>query len=202
MSRLINLCGEKFGRLTVVERAENDKSGRAKWKCLCLCSSFSVVSSYNLISGGTTSCGCFKKQRQIEANIIHGFCKTPEFRCWVHIRQRCNNKNDKSYKDYGGRGIKVCRRWNSFQNFLHDMGERPAHGWSIDRINNDGDYTPKNCRWASKATQNENKRKSIRIKVGKSKMTINRIAVVFGKTYACIYKRYKKGKLDVSELNY
>jgi len=88
----------------------------------------------------------------------HGLNKTPEHRAWVHMRQRCNNPNKREYKHYGGRGIRVCARWDSFHNFIADMGERPSRSHSLDRINVDGDYSPDNCRWATQQEQVENTR--------------------------------------------
>lgn len=154
MSAFKDLTGQKFGRLTVVSRAEN-KSGIVYWNCLCECGNLKMIQGCALKSGATVSCGCF----QIESRITHGASYIPEFSVWVDMLRRCYNAKRKDFSRYGGRGIKVCEEWAvDFWNFYRDMGERPSPKHSIERLDNDGDYTLSNCIWATATKQARNTR--------------------------------------------
>lgn len=149
-----DLMGHDFGKLTVIGRAKNDKIGRSKWLCKCRCGKEVIVRSTHLQSGNTQSCGCWKKELSIERFTTHGMRKTKVYRTWCKMIQRCYNPNIPDYKDYGMRGIEVCAKWKrSFENFLEDMGQPPTSKHSIDRIYNDGNYYPDNCRWATPKEQ-------------------------------------------------
>lgn len=155
MSRLNDLVGKTFGRLIVINRAPNNKTGQAYWYCECECGSMKKVRGTHLTSGRVTSCGCLVK----ELKTTHGMHGTPEYKAYYNMIKRCEYEGDNRYADYGGRGIKVCTEWrNSFEKFLADMGARPSNRHSIDRIDVDGDYEPSNCRWATIEEQERNKR--------------------------------------------
>lgn len=151
----IEMTGMKFGRLKVIKKlSSRNINGHVIWKCLCRCGIKIKVSGHSLRSKNTKSCGCLK----IEKLTTHGKSYSRTYDIWAHMLQRCNNKRHKAYKYYGGRGIKVCKRWLKFENFLEDMGKKPK-GLSIDREDNDGNYDKKNCRWATSSEQARNRRK-------------------------------------------
>jgi len=161
-----SLIGMRFGRLVVVS-AGVVKNERRHWGCKCDCKSELVVPSFDLKSGHTKSCGCLRNEKTSQRNTTHGLSKTREFRIWVGMRVRCELKTNPSYKYYGGRGIKVCRSWRHFSNFFSDMGWRPTPKHTIERINNSRGYSPSNCKWATRAEQNRNKRTPTACKIAK-----------------------------------
>ncbi len=161
MSILIDLTGQKFGRLIVIRRVSNNKWGHICWLCKCNCKKVKVVVGSGLKSQRIRSCGCLRKEEIIRRSTKHGHNKrgkeTRTYSSWRSMVERCSNIRNKDYYNYGGRGITVCKRWLKFDNFLQDMGERPKN-YSIDRIDNDGGYSRLNCRWATSKEQNRNSR--------------------------------------------
>ncbi|GAE32435.1 AP2 domain-containing protein [Alkalihalobacillus hemicellulosilyticus] len=159
MGKALDLTGKKFGRLTVIKREGSNKHKQAIWKCLCECGNETMVVASKLKSGYTQSCGCLQKERTSEASIIHGHSrKSPEYKIWATMLQRCDNQNYKDYEYYGGRGIRVCDCWKSFEKFIVDMGNRPSSNHTIERIDNDKDYNKSNCVWENRTVQSRNQR--------------------------------------------
>ncbi len=153
-----NPIGQKFGRLTVIAYSPAATCHRSGWLCICICGNLGVVGKGDLTNGNTKSCGCLRRDRLIARSTTHGKSHMFEYRSWNAMKNRCYNPQNKSYKNYGERGIAVCDKWrDSFESFLFDMGLRPK-GLTLDRINNDGNYSPDNCRWTDWSTQNRNKR--------------------------------------------
>lgn len=145
------------------------------YQCKCSCGATPKVALERLNAGITRSCGCLQAEITKKRSSIHLHNqvgkRSKAYRAWAHMRQRCQNKNDRSYPDYGGRGIKVCERWESFTNFLEDMGE-PKENESIDRIDNEGNYEPGNCRWTNKHTQVRNTRRNVFIEMNGERMCV------------------------------
>lgn len=158
MPNFIDLTGQRFGRWTVLSRAEDYRRGIPQWSCRCDCGKAGVVRANILKAGESKSCGCLN--REMKRNYSHGLSQTRTYEAWKHMIQRCTNPHAKHFSYYGGRGITVCERWlSSFENFLADMGERPP-GLTLDRYpDNDGNYEPDNCRWATWTQQAANRRK-------------------------------------------
>src|SRR5208282_2915429 len=154
-NRLLQLSGQRFGRLLVLELGkERGRTGASYWLCQCDCGKETFVRGSDLKSGVTKSCGCLKKEAW-RHTVRHGLYKSLTYSTWRSMRSRCSNPNDPSYKYYGARGIAVCERWNRFEDFLEDMGDRPLGPtfFSLDRIDNNGNYEPGNCRWATHLQQ-------------------------------------------------
>lgn len=176
--KFIDLVGKKFSRLTVISRAGN-KGKHARWNCKCDCGNEVVVHGGNIRRGHTRSCGCLHSETIKECNKTHGMCEKKEYGVWAEMIKRCTNPNYKRYKDYGGRGISVCDRWRKFENFYADMGDRPK-GTSIDRIDNDGNYNPNNCRWATNKEQCRNQRSNVMLTFQGRTLCLSDWAVVVG----------------------
>ncbi len=176
MKPVIDLIGKKFGRLTVLQLSEKRKTKHGTaiyWECLCVCGNKIITSGSSLKSGGTKSCWCLHREILIKRNTSHGKSGLSEYKIWQLIKERTLNKNNPGYENYGGRGIRLCKRWMKFENFFKDMGPRPSKNHSIDRINNDGDYKPSNCRWADSLQQANNTRLNRNITFNSKTMTLS-----------------------------
>lgn len=187
MSTVKNLMGQTFSRLTVQERAGSTSYGKALWKCKCECGNFVTATTGSLISGNTKSCGCYFVERVTK----HGGSRKGSYHTWRGMMRRCYKEKDKDFKNYGGRGIKVCDRWHNYADFAEDMGE-PTGAQTLDRIDNNGDYTPENCRWAEIVAQSRNKRISRKNTSGAKGVSEVKLKYGAPKWIAHISVNYKK----------
>lgn len=170
-SRRIDITGRRFDRLFVV-RSHGVVNGVERWLCRCDCGGEKIARSGALRGGNTRSCGCLNSENRRFSTRKHGAYRTKTYWVWQAMKDRCCNPRSPVFHYYGGRGIKVCARWlESFQNFLTDMGEAPD-GLQLDRIDNDGDYEPENCRWATVAEQHSNTRRNIQITINGATRTV------------------------------
>lgn len=200
MGILTDLTGKKFNRLLVVKRSGSTKDNKALWECLCECGNYTKVPSGSLTKGYVKSCGCYKREKTIERNTKHGMSLVgsvkPEYRAWQSIKERCLNKQSKSYKDYGGRGIEMYPAWrDDFLAFYNYMGDRPSQKHSVDRYpNNDGHYEPGNVRWGTQKQQASNQRKSVILTHGELTMNLLDWATHFNVDHAAIQFHLKMGR--------
>lgn len=213
MPRKVEMIGSVFYRLTVIEELAPDKRGEIKWRCKCECGKEIISLGGNLRSGGTKSCGCYNDNRIGDLNRQHGMSKTRMFKIWVGVRKRCNNPNVKSFHIYGGSGIRMCGRWEDFENFYEDMKEEYTDNLTLDRFpNKNGNYEPSNCRWATPKQQQNNRNNNHIIELNSISKTLSEWSSDSGTCQATIGWRLKKGwnieeaiygksKLTESELN-
>lgn len=158
MSKVKDLSGQIFDRLTVISRTGSDKRGHSIFKCKCICGAEIETLGNSLLTGRTCSCGCKNRDKLRELSTKHGKAYTSTYQTWINIKDRCLNEKNKAFKYYGGRGISVCESWlQSFENFLKDMGDKPE-GLTIERLDVNGNYEPSNCKWATWDEQRKNKR--------------------------------------------
>lgn len=205
MPAKIDIRGQRFGRLTVIAeekekyRCPGGKRVRRMF-CRCDCGTEKIIQIGALRQGVTRSCGCLNTQLSRERSTRHGRSADQVYKLWSVMKDRCNNPNNKAYRNYGGRGIKVCDRWlNSFENFLADMGERPQ-GTTLDRINSNGNYEPDNCRWVTRMEQNNNTRRNVWIWTGEIYVTMAQFAKAFGIPQKRLQFLYRKRGLSLEQI--
>lgn len=190
--KFIDLTGRKFGRLLVIERAENFKSGDARFKCKCDCGNEVIAGSQNLKRGTTKSCGCLQKEVTINRSSIHGMTNTRIFRTWAGMKHRCE---DSKNEHYGARGIKVCDEWtNDFMSFYNwSMENGYNDSLTIERIDVNGNYEPSNCKWATIKEQNSNKTNKRLIEFNGKTLSLTQWAEETGIEKDTIFNRLKDG---------
>lgn len=195
--------GHRYGRLTVIAEAEaytvpSTGGTRKRWLCECDCGNRKIVAADSLKRGVSKSCGCYAREITVGHRTKHGWSRRTEPRhdiydIWVCMKARCLNPENANYNNYGGRGIAVCDRWLQFENFLADMGERPSKKHSIDRIENNGNYEPGNCRWATKLEQSKNRRTNRKVIYQGEELCSSDLAVLANVSPTTINRRLNKG---------
>ena len=187
-----DLTGMVYGRLTVLRRAEPTKDGRSRWLCRCECGTEKAIRTTKLTSGSTVSCGCHRQENKIK----HGQHGTRLYSIWSNMKQRCGNPNNTAFARYGGRGIKVCQEWASdFKNFYDwAIANGYQENLQIDRIDNDGDYTPENCRWTTAAVNLNHTSRSVEIELDGQIHTVSEWARITGIKERTIHNRMRAGK--------
>lgn len=196
MGKFIDILGQKFGRLTAVKRLQNNKKKNAVWLCACECGGNAEATGYSLRNGHTKSCGCLRTEMivaEAKKNSTHGLSGHPAYHIWGEMMRRCIDEDHPRYDSYGGRGIGVCDRWKILQNYIDDMWPRPGPGYSVDRIDNDGDYSPENCRWATNTDQQRNKRSTVLIRHNGEMKTATEWSEIYGINAATILHRHHEG---------
>ena len=193
---VVDLTGQKFGRLTVKRFSHSGPSGKAQWLCGCDCGQELTADGYNLKCGNTASCGCLRREVTAKRVFKTGLCRSPEYGAHQNMMSRCYDAADPRFSTYGARGITVCDRWHGehgFENFLADMGRKPAKNFSIDRIDNDKGYSPKNCQWATKYQQARNKTNNVRVSVDGEVMILREACKRLGVKYGTALSRRTRG---------
>lgn len=198
----LDLKGQKFGRLTVLERAENTKANKSKWLCKCDCGNLRKVVGSNLKNGMTKSCGCLERELNIQRSTRHGLESTRICHVWRNIKARCQNPKNTSYKNYGGRGITICEEWlgeNGLKNFAqwayeNGYDENAEKGkCTIDRIDNNKGYYPENCRWVDLHVQANNKRNNVLITYNGRTQTLEQWCKELNLSRSMVKHRYERG---------
>lgn len=205
MRKFEDLSGQKFGRLLVLERAENNKHGNVQFLCQCDCGSSVVIPSAHLKNGNTRSCGCFKREYVTEKNMKHGLTRTRLYGVWGALVQRCCNPNNADYALYGGRGISLCEDWRDFQKF-HDWAfsagydESAEYGQkTLERIDVNKGYCPENCTFANSSVQANNKRTNRKFLFDNEMLTISQIAGCLNVPYRRLYYAMKRNNWQIPE---
>lgn len=192
-----DLTGQRFNKLTVIKYAGKKGNGKKKlchWLCKCDCGNRVVVARNHLANGHTKSCGCYKLKRTSESHTIHGKHGTSEYIVWCNIKNRCYNKKNKSYPRYGKRGIIVCGHWlHSFESFYNDMGNKPSPRHTIERIDNNGNYEPSNCKWVTIKEQCNNRHNNRYITIDNETKTLAQWCRKYDIRYSTVHSRLTLG---------
>lgn len=196
-----DLSGKLFGRLTAIRRVGVGRFGHVIWECVCNCGVTKNVHSRDLIHKQVRSCGCLYRDTRA-TNLTHGASSTPEYRSWVAMVSRCTNPKNRAFKDYGSRGIKVCERWmNGPDAFISDMGLKPSQKHTLERKDNNGNYEPSNCVWATPREQSLNKRNTKMISIDGVLYPVVTISPAFGLNPKTVYSRLSRGWTDMEALS-
>ena len=197
MSKVIDITGQRFGRLIVLEFEKTEKT-QSFWKCQCDCGEVIVTRRGALMSGDNVSCGCYNRDKQ----TTHGMEGTRIYHTWRSMLSRCNYAKDICYHLYGGRGIKVCDRWlHSFENFFEDMKKGYSDKLTIDRIDTNGDYEPRNCKWSTQKEQGNNRRNNLYITIGNITRTLTEWCERYKANYFNVWALINRGHDPLSALN-
>lgn len=188
MGMFRDLTGERFDRLLVLQRDGCNKHGQVKWWCKCDCGVQKHVLGMCLSRGETRSCGCLHKESTAQINLKHGMTRTPIYAIWRSMMNRCHLPSNHAFGRYGGRGINVCQRWQDFEQFYADMGAAPE-GMSLDRVNNDGDYSPENVVWATAKQQANNRRSNVVLEHSGKKQTMQQWCDELGLKIGTVWAR-------------
>lgn len=188
--RLNDLTGREFSRLTVLYRAEN-KGKKTYWWCRCRCGTEKAVWAQSLVKGAILSCKCLNNEALGNRRRSHGLTRSPTYRAWQHMIERCEKPETKNYEDYGARGITVCSQWHKFNDFLYDMGVKPK-GMELDRRDNNGNYEPGNCRWTTKIIQANNKRSNKFLTFSGKTQTIRQWEAELSIARGALWARHKR----------
>lgn len=194
-TQIMDLTGHQYGRVTVVKLAPYTKA--VTWECLCSCGKTAYIQANNLRSGHTRSCGCYQEETKGQHSKTHGATYTPAYYVHSTMMARCYRGTHDKYAYYGGRGITVCERWHSFQNFLADMGQ--PEGRQIDRIDNNKGYSPENCRWVSRKENMRNKRNNNKVFYDGREIVIPELAEITGLPAQALYRRIRRWGMTVDE---
>lgn len=186
-----DLQNKVFGRLTALRDTGARKDTSVVWECLCSCGKLTETTAHSLKRGATRSCGCLRAELGV-AIKKHGKSSSPEYGVWEGMIARCGNKDRPNFHLYGGRGIAVCDRWKSFENFFADMGLKPSAGWSLDRIDNEQGYSPENCRWATRAEQSRNMRRNVWVEIEGRRMILKDACDLLQLPYKRVEARRRK----------
>lgn len=192
MRKLTDMTDRVCGRLTVLYRSDVRIKGEWHWVCRCSCGAEKRATGSQLRSGLIKSCGCLQKETRSRVHKTHGRSKSAAYKNWANMLSRCRNPKATQYKDYGARGITVCTRWYSFENFLTDMGEPPL-GCSIDRVNNNKGYCRSNCKWSTRIEQASNKRSTRRLTFAGVTQHLTAWARDLGVAHATLRERLDRG---------
>lgn len=196
MGKVIDLTGQKFARLTVIERAENNNRGNAMWRCKCDCGNEIITRGSCLTTGNTKSCGCYRLEQIISRCKTHGKSHSRIHNEWQNMKKRCFDEQCKSYRDYGGRGITICAEWlgeHGAENFISWACKNGyEENLQIDRIDNNGNYCPENCRWATKKEQANNRRSNILITYNGKTQTLKQWCEELGLNYVLTRQRIRR----------